>query len=290
MTFHYIDVNNVTLHYAQAGNGHHLIVFLHGFPEFWHEYKNQLHAFSESKEYVAVAPDMRGYNLSSKPLTVEEYKTNILVEDIRQFIEKLGHQKCTLVAHDWGGIVAWLFAIAYPKLLHQLIIINSPHPAIFQRELSINPLQQKASGYMYVFSSAKAEDILSHNHYEALVNIVLKEGLQSGIFNHDDKKAYIQAWSQPGALTGALNYYRAAEKYGYGLESDNYMVHVPTLVIWGEKDKAILISNLIGLEQFVPQLTIKRIPDATHWVIHEKPDLVNRYITEFLQLSNKTTL
>ncbi len=285
MNFHYIDVNNVTLHYAQAGNGQHLIVFLHGFPEFWYEYKNQLHAFRESKEYIAVAPDMRGYNLSSKPLTIEEYQTSILVEDIRQLTKKLGHQKCTLVAHDWGGIVAWLFAMAYPELLNQLIIINSPHPAIFQRELSTNPLQQKASGYMYVFNSAKAEDILSHNNYEALVNIVLNEGLQSGIYTQADIKAYIQAWSQPGALTGALNYYRAAVKYGYGLESNNHMVYVPTLVIWGEKDKAILLSNLYGLEQYVPQLTIKRIPDATHWVIHEKPDLVNRYITEFLQLS-----
>jgi len=284
----YADVNGVRLHYVTAGKGK-LIMFVHGFPEFWYEWKNQLVEFGQN--YQAVAPDMRGYNLSSKPAEVDQYQVKYMVEDIRALAEKLGHKKFILVAHDWGGAIAWAFGIAHPECLEKLVIINAPHPGVFQRELRDNPAQQKASGYMLMFRSPQAEQTLSANNYALLVQVVLGEGLKNGVFNEDDKKAYIEAWSQPGALTGGLNYYRAArvgppsegdksEGFATGLPSLD--VKVPTLVVWGEKDTALLTGNLEGLDKYVPNLTIKRIPDGTHWVIHEKPALVNGYIREFI--------
>jgi epoxide hydrolase 4 len=289
----FAEVDGVRLHYVTAGKGP-LIIFLHGFPEFWYEWKNQLTEFS--KDHRAVAPDMRGYNLSGKPEGVDQYQMKYLVEDVRALAQHLGYKKFILVAHDWGGGVAWSFAIAHPEYLEKLVIINCPHPAILARELAQNPAQQKASQYMLLFRSAQAEQFLSLNNYQGLVEGVLGDGLKTGVFTEADKQAYIQAWSQPGALTGGLNYYRAANlgppapgKEGeassgsFGLEASDLVVKVPTLVIWGEKDTALLVGNLEGMDKFVPNLTVKRIPDGSHWVVHEKPALVNQYIREFIQ-------
>ena len=286
----YAEVNGVRLHYATAGHGKQLIMFLHGFPEFWYEWKNQLMEFG--KDYTAVAPDMRGYNLSAKPAEVDQYQIKYLIEDVRALAAKLGHKKFILVAHDWGGAVAWAYAIAHPETLDKLVIINAPHPGVFARELQQNPAQQKASGYMLMFRSPQAEQNLSANNYAVLVQVVLGEGLKNGTFTEEDKKAYIDAWSQPGALTGGLNYYRAArvgpptegQKDGgsFATNFTSLNVNVPTLVIWGERDTALLTGNLEGLDKYVPRLTIKRIPEGTHWVIHEKPELVNSYIREFI--------
>src|SRR5260221_1695705 len=238
----FVKVNGVRLHVVSAGKGP-LIIFLHGFPEFWYEWKNQLAEFG--RDYQGVAPDMRGYNLSSKPAVVDQYQIKYLVEDLRALAEKLGHKKFILVAHDWGGAVAWAFAIAHPDYLDKLVIINAPHPGVFQRELRGNPAPQKASQYMLMFRSAQAEQTLSANNYSMLVQVVLGEGLKNGVFTEEDKKAYIEAWSQPGALTGGLNYYRAARvgpPTGDDKQAANFAaglgsleVKVPTLVVWGEK-------------------------------------------------------
>jgi pimeloyl-ACP methyl ester carboxylesterase len=284
----YADVNNIRLHYVVAGKGK-LIMFLHGFPEFWYEWKNQLTEFG--RDHQAVAPDMRGYNLSSKPADVEKYRIKYLIEDIRALVEHLGRKKFILVAHDWGGGVAWPFAIRHPEYLDKLIIINAPHPVTFVRELRDNPAQQKASQYILVHRTPKAEGILARDNYAVFVSSLLKDGMRDGYFTEEDRKAYIEAWSQPGALTGGLNYYRAAHLGSFTGESDDslsanpslFMVNVPTLVIWGEKDRWLLTGNLEGLEKYVPNLTIKRIPDGSHWVIHEKPGLVNSYIREFIE-------
>jgi len=285
----YADVNGIRIHYVTAGKGK-LIMFLHGFPEFWYAWKNQLEEFG--KEYQAVAPDMRGYNLSSRPPEVEKYHTKYLVEDIRLLAEHLGYKKFVLVAHDWGGGVAWPFVLRHPDYVEKLIIINAPHPFVFDRELRNNPDQQKASAYMLMFRSKEAEQILSANHYASLVDTVLTDGLKQGYFTEQDKKAYIEAWSQPGALTGGLNYYRAASLGGLTGENsaktpepipDQFITRVPTLIIWGEKDRYLLTGNMNGLDKYVTNLTIKRIPDGSHWVVHEKPELVNRLMRDFIK-------
>jgi pimeloyl-ACP methyl ester carboxylesterase len=290
----YIQVSGLRMHCVTAGKGP-LILFLHGFPEFWYEWKNQLNEFG--KDHLAVAPDMRGYNLSDKPNDMEQYRMNYLVDDVLALSNHYSHgKKFVLVAHDWGGAVAWAFAIAHPDRLDKLVIINAPHPGVFGKLLMSDAKQQQASQYMLMFRSPQAEQTLSANNYTPLVAAVLGPGLQNGIFKEEDRQEYVKAWSQPGALTGGLNYYRAnrvgppaagsaseAEQPARaGMDPSALMVKVPTLVIWGEKDTALLTSNLDGLEQFVPQLTVKRIPEGSHWVIHEKPAEVNGYIREFI--------
>ena len=287
LTHAYAEVNGIRMHYVSAGQGE-LILFLHGFPEFWYEWRKQLPDFG--RDHLAVAPDLRGYNLTSKPPNVDDYAMPLLVEDVRALAAHLGHDKFTLVGHDWGGAIAWSFAIAHPECLRQLIIINAPHPAIFHRELRESAAQQKASQYMLVFRSPMAEDLLSANSYSMLERAVMSEGLSKGYFTEADRKAYIEAWSIPGALTGSLNYYRAARlgpPSGDGQPQPPpdlaaITVRVNTLVIWGEQDTALLPGNLEGLEKVVPKLRIERIPEGTHWVVHERPADVNKLIRGFL--------
>ncbi|MEI6185922.1 MAG: alpha/beta hydrolase [Dehalococcoidia bacterium] len=286
----FADVNGIRLHYAHSGSGP-LIMFLHGFPEYWDMWKAQLEEFG--KDHLAVAPDMRGYNLSSKPSEVKQYRQKYLVEDIRQLAEFLGHKKFVLVAHDWGGAVAWIFAMFYPHYLDRLVIINAPHPATFERELRENPEQRKASNYMLLFRSPEAEAKLSANDYSWLLNMAFGEMIRSGVLKDEDIRGYRKAWSQPGALTGGLNYYRAADVEV--LEDPEAAIKkpamagalpkitLPVLVIWGEKDTALLTGCIRGLDEFVTQLSIERVPDASHWVVREKPQLVNSLIREFLK-------
>jgi len=314
----YADVNGVRLHYAAAGTlaaatGAHpayaeasarqpaiakatarpgeLIVFLHGFPEFWYAWRRQLEEFG--RDMLAVAPDMRGYNLSSKPEGVERYAVAELVADVAGLVRALGGKSCVLVGHDWGGAVAWATAIAAPEVVEKLVIINAPHPGIFERELRENPAQQQASQYMLLLRSPEAESVIAANNFAIWQGGILNDLVRDGHLTEVDRAAYLEAWSQPGALTGGLNYYRAAKigppsgGSGVGTRVPPGMasleVKMPTLVIWGEKDPYLLTGNLDGLEKFVPQLRVERIPDATHWVVHEKGPVVNRLIREFVQ-------
>ncbi len=289
LTHEFVDVNGIRLHCLTAGEGK-LLLFLHGFPEFGYAWKEQLAEFS--KDYRVVAPDLRGYNLSSRPPEVEAYQMKLLVEDVWALIAHYTAEKCVLVAHDWGGAVAWGVAVAHPDLLEKLVIINSPHPAVFQRELRENRAQQAASRYMVLLRSEKAEGFVAANTYAALREQFLGERVWQEIFTEEDRRAYLQAWAQPGALTGALNYYRAgrlapSEETGgapgeVSRDLAAYRVRVPTLVIWGEQDMALLPGNLVGLEEYVPDLTVRRVADGSHWLVHEQPQVVNRLIREFL--------
>ena len=205
------DVNGVTLHYAQSGTGQ-LMLFLHGFPEFWYGWKNQLD--DVRRDHLAVAPDMRGYNLSSKPAGSRALPHPAARRGRARPGRKARPRTPTASSSSsvttgvvWSrGRLPWRI----PKR-RKLVIVNAPHPAVFQRELRENPAQQKASAYMLMFRGPDAEKTLSANNYQMLVNTVLGAGLKEGHFTEADKKAYLEAWSQPGALTGGLNYYRAAQ-------------------------------------------------------------------------------
>jgi epoxide hydrolase 4 len=224
---------------------------------------------------------------------VSDYAVPKLVEDVRALasgiLKSTGERTFTLVAHDWGGAIAWVFAALHPEMLDRLIIVNAPHPTVFSRLLRQDAAQQKASAYMLMFRSPGAEAALSVNSYAMLTSMVLGDGLKNGSLTDADKEMYVAAWSQPNALTGGLNYYRAA---GLGpttpaaatpiAEAPPIVVRVPTLVIWGEKDTALLPSNLDGLGEFVPKLTVKRIADGTHWVVRDNAAEVNRLIRDYL--------
>jgi len=285
----YARVNGIRLHYAHAGAGP-LMLFLHGFPEFWRAWRAPMAHFA-ARGWLAVAPDQRGYNLSAKPEGVEPYRSRHMVEDLRQLAAGLTQERFVLVAHDWGGAIAWGLAISHPELISHLVIVNAPHPYTFWRELARNPAQQKASEYMLRLRAAKAERALSENDYERLWRFAFTHGHPG--FDEADRRAYREAWSQPGALTGALNWYRASPLVPpsdsdpgaarLALEPGDFMVRVPTLVIWGEDDAALLTGCLEGLEACVPQLRVVRVPGASHWIVHERPDLVCSEIERFVR-------
>lgn len=282
--------NGTRLHYASAGSkGRPLVLFVHGFPEFWYEWEAQLREFG--RDYYAVAPDLRGFNLSDMPSDVAAYKPKLLVEDLRHLVAHLGYQNCVLVAHDWGGAVAWNVAIALPQMVSRLAIINSPHPYLFTRDLTTNVEQQTASQYMNWLRAEGSEQALAADDFAKL------EAFLNGLgttptpwFTAEVRAKYHQCWAR--GLTGGVNYYRASPLHppspgniGAGklqLDPEHFRVRVPTLVIWGEQDVALRPSLLDGLDQVVDDLRIERIPDGTHWVIHEQPERINALLRGFL--------
>ncbi|MBK6630537.1 MAG: alpha/beta hydrolase [Betaproteobacteria bacterium] len=289
MNSNFVQLENIRLHTVEAGTGKP-ILFVHGFPEFWYAWQNQLEAFS--RDHRAVAVDMRGHNLSDKPTDAKAYRPKHLVADLHGLIRHLGG-KCIVVAHDWGGAAAWNLAAAHPECIEKLIIINSPHPVTFVRELRDNPAQQEASRYMLWLRKAGAAAKLAEDDFALLAAMLTKTTADAAWLTPDTLARYREAWAQPGALDATLNYYRASPLHpatpeepgaaGIQLDPAAFTVRVPTLVIWGERDTALLPALLDGLDAFVPDLAVRRIPDGSHWVIHEKPDEVNRLIREFIE-------
>lgn len=289
--------NGTRLHYASAGErGKPLMLFVHGFPEFWYEWEAQLAEFGRT--HFAAAPDLRGYNLSSKPGDVASYRPRHIVEDLVQFIGALGYDQAIVVAHDWGGAVCWNLAIQFPRLVRQLVIINSPHPYLFARALATDPEQQAASAYMNWLRKPGSEKALAANDFALLDRMLADaDGKPAAWYTPETRERYHAAWSQPGEegvhpLTGGVNFYRASPMRPPGegeagpdlsqLDPAKFVVRVPTLVIWGERDRALPKSLLNGLEDFVTDLRLERIADGTHWVVHEQPEHVNLLIRSAL--------
>jgi epoxide hydrolase 4 len=288
---HYAEVNGVKLHYASAGPhaaNAPLMLFVHGFPQFWHAWHELLPEFA--RDFHAVAPDMRGINLSGKPEGVKAYHVTQQTNDLRALMRHLGHEKCILVGHDWGGACAWHFASQHPDEIEKLVIVNAPHPVLFARELRRNAAQRKASDYMALFRLDKAERVLAEDDFRRLAYFFREWGGAGGAKPDAATLAiYKQAWAQPGALAAALNYYRASPLYPATppesvpeLRPQDFHVRVPTLVIWGESDTALLPPLLDGLEECVPDLRLERIAQGSHWVIHEFPDKVKSLIRDFV--------
>ncbi|ELK47831.1 alpha/beta hydrolase [Halobacillus sp. ACCC02827] len=282
----YVKVNDVHLHYVTKGEGE-LMLFLHGFPYFWYNWNHQMEAFAE--DYKVVAVDMRGYNLSDKPEDVEAYKMKILVDDVKKVIEAFGEKECILVAHDWGGAIAWSLAYTDPSYVKKLIMFDAPHPHTFRRELAENPAQREASSYMGFFQRPDAHELLLQNDAERVKKIVTYPGLEKGYLTEEEAQKYVDAWTQPGAMNAMLNYYRAISFFPFEehlkkplrLPYDTF--EAPTLLIWGDDDIAFENSNLDGIEAYVPDITIHRMPGVGHAPHHEKPAEVNGYMRAFLE-------
>lgn len=282
----YVKVYDVNLHYITEGEGE-LMLFLHGFPYFWYNWHHQLKEFS--KDYRVVAVDMRGYNLSDKPDKVSSYDLSVLVEDVKQLIEAFGEKDCVLVAHDWGGAVAWTLAYTNPEYVKKLIMFDAPHPYTFRRELKENPMQREASKYMEFFQQPDSHEVLLENNVERLRKMMTIPGKKKGYLTEEDEEKYIEAWKQPNAMKSMLHYYRAISFYPFEdhvkkpLNLPYQLFESPTLIIWGEDDPAFENSNLNGLEDYVRDLTIHRMEGISHAPHHEKPEVVNQYMRDFLE-------
>ena len=274
-------VNGIDIHYAESGTGK-LVMLLHGFPEFWYAWRKQLQALEGTCHAVAV--DMRGYNLSSKPKGNKPYRVSEVARDIVALADHFGAEKFSLAGHDWGGVIAWHIAATSPERLDKLVVINAPHPTIMKRELRNNSKQRRASAYIAFMRMPGAAVFLSAFN-SRMLRPLLNRGLRYGYFDHDDVAAYLNAWSQPGAMRGSVAYYKAIDLFSE-FRSDRRgtlpRITVPTLVIWGERDRYLLTGNLDGLEDFVEDLTIHRVPDASHWIIHEKPNAISHLLKNFV--------
>lgn len=281
------------LHYAKAGEaGRPLAIFLHGFPQAWFAWEDQLALSGQT--HFCVAPDLRGFNLSDKPTELKAYRIDRLVQDVVELIEVLGYDKAELIAHDWGGAVAWSVAIARPDKLNHLMILNAPHPVPFANALANDPAQQAASQYMLELRAPDAEQAMLANDCAVLLD-KFRAGNAHWLTDAVADR-YRQAWQQPGAMTGALAYYRAsplmpptadkAGATGFTLNPADFMVNVPTTVIWGMQDVALLPVLLEGIEDLVPNLTLQTVEQASHWLLHEQPAIVAAAIAKFLEQSN----
>ncbi|HTL87973.1 MAG TPA: alpha/beta hydrolase [Leptolyngbya sp.] len=273
-----IQTNGINLHYVTQGEGD-LILFLHGFPEFWYSWRHQIPEFA--KDHKVVAIDLRGYNDSDKPTAKDAYKMSDFVADVKGVVEGLGYDRCTLVGHDWGGAIAWNFADAYPNLLDRLIILNLPHPAKFAEGLR-TPQQLLKSWYIFLFQiPALPEFLIQLDDYKALESALLGMAVKKSAFTKADIDQYKDAIAKRGALTSAINYYRNALQSGIVGKSWG-ILDVPTLMIWGEEDTALGKELTYGTEQYVRDFRIRYIPNCSHWVQQEQPELVNQYIRDFI--------
>jgi pimeloyl-ACP methyl ester carboxylesterase len=273
--------NGIRLHYASVGEpGEQPILFLHGFPEYWGAWEDLLPHFANG--WHAVAPDLRGFNLSSQPVEVSAYRVRELIDDFERFCDRLGWSRPTVVAHDWGGAAAWQWAIAHPERIRRLAMLNCPHPVPFARDLASDPAQQQASAYMNWLRAPGAESVLVKDDCRALESFFLGMQRPNRPWYTPERAArYREVWAR--GLTGGLNYYRASPLYpraGAGdpplptLEPEHFRVRVPTLVLWGGADRALPPRLLDGLGELVDDLTIESLPEATHWLAHEEPERI----------------
>lgn len=289
-----------------GARGRPVLLFLHGFPEAAFVWDELLEHFARPEHggYRCVAPNLRGYERSSHPPEVDAYRPKPLLQDLAALIALecgAGGQLAALVAHDWGGALAWNLAAAQPALLQRLVIINAPHPQTFARELQRSPEQQAASAYMNFLVRPDTEALLAANDFARLWPFFQPDqATDAGWLTEPVRAQYRAVWagdgSRPGAgLTGPLNYYRAsplrppregdAGAATVKLPPEAFTVTPPTLVLWALQDRALRPALLDGLERWVPGLQLERIEQATHWVVHERPALLAERIGAFLTTS-----
>ena len=274
-----LSSDGTRLHVVRAGVGPPVIL-LHGFPEFSYSWRHQIAPLAAAG-FSVLAPDMRGFNLSDKPRGADAYQIDRLVDDVAALVAASGHPRAHIVGHDWGGLVAWFFAARRPELVSTLSIINAPHPTIYGRVLW-RSRQWMKSAYVPVFMTPwLAAPLLSAAGYFLLKQMFLRGAARKGVFSSDDLSRYVEAAARPGALTAGLNYYRANARLGFAAATIP-RITAPTLVIWGERDPALGIELLSGLDEMVDDLRIERLPGVGHWVQSEAPERVTSLLLSHL--------
>jgi len=275
-THGFAQSGDVRIHYVTKGEGP-LVVLIHGFPDFWYTWRHQMPALAEHNQVVAI--DMRGYNESSQPEGVENYTLEKLVSDVEAVIRHFQKDRATIVGHDWGGAVAWSFAMTRPELTERLIILNLPHPNGLFRELAANPEQQKNSAYARFFQQDAAAATLT------------PEMLATWVKDPAAKAKYVEALRR-SSMEGMLNYYKANyPRPPYEPPAEEFpKVRCPVLMFHGLKDKALLSPALNGTWDWIEaELTLVTIPEADHFVQHDAADVVTRTMVDWLKRHEPTT-
>jgi pimeloyl-ACP methyl ester carboxylesterase len=278
----WIRAGDVELHAVIAGpEDGPLVLLLHGFPECWYSWRRQIPVLARAG-YRVVAVDQRGYNQSDKPRGVEHYQIDRLTGDIKALIHVLGRERAVLVAHDWGGVVAWRFAIDYPEAVDRLVVMNAPHPVVFVKALRSDCAQQRKSWYIFAFQLPWLPEALLALSPMASARFFFRHTtVRRDAFSDADLEVMAAALAQPGAAHCMLDWYRAAFRFRAAGKTRD--VEAPTLLIWAEDDVALSTSLASGLERGVRDLRVHFIPDCGHWVQNEAPDEVNEQLLAFLQ-------
>jgi epoxide hydrolase 4 len=274
----YAEIDDVKLHYVEAGEGP-LVVLLHGFPEFWFGWRLQIAPLAAAG-FRVVAPDMRGYNLSSRPTGVAAYDTSRLASDVRGLVKQLGAESALLVGHDWGGSVAWATAMNHPEVVDRLAVLNAAHPRRLSQGLH-HPGQLRKSWYFFFFDLPDLpESVVRADHWKFFQHF-LRDARPA--YTPEEIARYVEAWSQPGAATGMINYYRSSVRQSQKrAEAQLRPISAPTLVIWGQRDRYLGPELAEPDHDDVPNLDrVERLPDASHWVHHDEAERVNQLLVDF---------
>ncbi len=284
----YADLGDVRLHYVEAGQGP-LVVLLHGFPEFWFSWRFQISALVAAG-FRVVAPDMRGYNLSSRPLGVPAYDIDRLAADVRDLIRERGAESAFLAGHDWGAAVAWATAMSHPEVVERLAILNAPHPRRLLHGLR-GPRQLVKSWYMFFFQLPWLPERLVRAGHWWFFRYGFEHDARPGTFTPQDLGRYVEAWSQPGAVTAMINYYRGVFRQSpRRVEARIRPVTASTLVIWGERDRYLGAELAEPDPADVPNLErVVCLPDASHWVQRDEPERVAELLVEFFAAADAPT-
>ena len=281
ITPQWVEANGQTFEVATAGKGRKLALCLHGFPELHYSWRHQI-PLLVGLGYRVWAPNLRGYGGSSKPEGIASYRLNTLVQDVAALIDASGAEEVTLIAHDWGAIIAWHFAILKIRPLARLVIMNVPHPQCARRELK-HWHQLKKSWYIFFFQLPRLPEwLLGRNGAERVKRAFSRMAVDKSRFPDEDLQVYADAASRPGALRSMINYYRALLRTPDARQIGDGRVDIPTLMIWGEEDSAIDIRCTEGTNEWVPDLELHRLPGVSHWVQQEAPEKVNAILREWL--------
>ena len=276
----FVETNGVRLHTVQAGpNDGPLVVLLHGFPECWYGWHRQLDPLAKAG-YRVVIPDQRGYNLSDKPGGVSSYHIRELAADIVGLVDALGYDKAAVAGHDWGAAVAWWLALEYPDRLSRLCIVNVPHPTVFERTLRTSWSQRKNSWYVGWFQVPYLPELTSRLGNYWLLADALTSSSRPDAFTETDIDRYRLAWSQPGALTGMVNWYRAIVRARP--QPVRQQVDVPTRILWGADDEYLDSEMAHRSIEYCTDGEIRMVDGATHWILHEEPALVVETLLDLL--------
>lgn len=280
-----IEANGLSFVIDEAGQGDDVALFLHGFPESKHSWRHQLPLLAKLG-WRAVAFDQRGYGDSSRPKGVKAYDLENLMADAGAVFDALGARRRLLIAHDWGAIVAWCFAMDRIRDLEGLVIMNVPHPAVFQADIRNNPAQRKKSWYVFFFQLPWLPELaLTANGARAIGRAFSDMAVDKSRFTEADLAHYRQNALKPGAATAMVNWYRAGARNGMKKWAPGKapVIDIPTLMIWGEEDTALGIELTEGYGPYVRDFTLQRLPGVSHWVQQEAPEAVNARLESWLK-------